>query len=93
MHLFWSAERLSVFFAAWSGVCVRELCGEICSVFKVAFAVQKVATTCAGNVRGILLCSKDGKKRVRELCGEICSVFKVAFAVQKVATTCAGNVR
>ena len=50
---------------------VREMCGEIC-------CVQKVAKTCAGNVRGNLLCSKDAKNtcagtvRVNLLC------FKVA---------------
>ena len=76
---------------------VQEMCGE-------TWFAEKVAKTCAGDLRGILLCSKDGKKRVREMCGEICCAPKVAThvcgncaggicCVAKVAEPCAGNVR
>ena len=63
--------------------------GEICSVQKVAKHVcgicawnfpvfKRLQNTCAGIVRGDLLCPKGGKKRVLEICGENCTAQKVA---------------
>ena len=64
---------------------------------------KRSPNTCAGDVRGILLCSKGCKTRVRELCGETCCVQKVATNVcgkcagnlvvfKRLQNTCAGNV-
>ena len=75
---------------------MREMCGEICCAPKVAtkvcgkcagnFAVfKRWQNTCAGHVRGILLCSKGGKTRVQEMCGE-------TWFAHQVAQTCAGDV-
>ena len=76
---------------------VREMCGEICCVPKMAktrvrelcgeiCCVLRWQHTCAGNVRGDLLCSKGGKN----VCGKCAGNSAVLQRWQK---TCAGNVR
>ena len=68
----WIREIIGrVVFNRWKNS-VREMRGEIC-------CVQKVATTCAGNVRGILLCSKVAK----HVCGKCAGRFGVFKGWQK----------
>ena len=76
---------------------VREMCGEFCSA-------PKMAKTCAGNVRGNLLCSRDGKNTCAGTVRGNLLCFMVAThvcgkcaggicCVATVAKPCAGNVR